>query len=100
MRLTRCLMLALAFLALCGPGVQAATDAVEKLKPQMIPPPAGPDLDLARAVVEYLPDLELLVFEAEVAGTAGRTVPEPRGSMDGAPVLGYVFPTTLQPSDV
>ena len=100
MRTTRLMMLALALLVLCGPGAEAATDAAAKLKPQMDPPPAGPDLDLEHAKVEYRADWDLLVFEAQVAGTAGRTTPEPRGSMDGAPVLGYVFPTTLKPLDV
>ncbi|MBZ0114798.1 MAG: hypothetical protein K8J08_20220 [Thermoanaerobaculia bacterium] len=99
MRMTRPMMLALALL-IFGTGAEAATDAVAKLKPQMDPPAAGPDLDLERAVVEYRPDLDLLVFEAQVAGIAGRTTPEARGAMDGAPVLGYVFPTTLKPSDV
>jgi len=30
---------------------------------------------------------------------AGKTLPKPKGSVDGAPVLGYVFPTTLKPED-
>src|SRR5690606_35206288 len=63
-------------------------------------PAATPDLDLTRAAVRYLPDLDLLVFEQEVEGTAGGTTPEARGQLDGAPVLGYVFPTTLAPEDV
>lgn len=71
-----------------------------KLDPQMTPPPASPDLDLQKATVEYRAELDLLVFEVEVAGIAGQTVPKPRGSMDGAPVLGYVFPTTLKARDV
>ncbi len=100
MTTTRRMMLVLALLALFVPGTGAAADAVAKLKPQMDPPPAGPDLDLERAKVEYHAKLDLLVFEAQVAGIAGRTTPEPRGSMDGAPVLGYVFPTSLKPLDV
>lgn len=53
------------------------------------------DLDLVGASVSYLADLDLLVFEVEVAGAAGETVPTARGQVDGAPVLAYAFPTTL-----
>lgn len=35
-----------------------------------------------------------------LVGKAGATTPEAKGSLDGAPVLGYVFPTTLKPEDV
>ena len=100
MNTTQRMMLSVLTLAIVAPGTTAAAEASSKLKPQMEPPSAGPDLDLEQAVVEYRSDLELLVFEARVAGTAGGTTPEARGSMDGAPVLGYVFPTTLEPRDV
>ena len=61
---------------------------------------ASPDLDLEAVAVRYLKSLDLLVFEQKVAGEAGATFPEARGSLDGAPVLGYVFPTTLSSVDV
>lgn len=64
------------------------------------PTPASEDLDITAARVEYLPDLRILVFQQDVAGSAGATVPDAAGQMDGAPVLGYVFPTTLHPEDV
>jgi len=64
------------------------------------PVPDGADLQLREADVTYDATLDLLVFRMQVAGTAGGTVPQPRGQLDGAPVLGYVFPTTLAPSDV
>lgn len=60
----------------------------------------GPDFDLAAASVTHVSDLDLLVFEQRVAGTAGGTTPKPHGSLDGAPVLGYVFPTSLKSTDV
>lgn len=60
----------------------------------------GPDFDVTRASVSHLTDLDLLVFEQQVAGTAGGTVPRRQGQLDGAPVLGYVFPTTLKPAAV
>ncbi|MBE9011294.1 hypothetical protein IQ250_13865 [Pseudanabaenaceae cyanobacterium LEGE 13415] len=59
-----------------------------------------PALEIRSAQVRYLPDLELLVFEQQVKGTAGSTLPQPVGQLDGAPVLGYVFPTTLKPEAV
>ncbi len=64
------------------------------------PPEKSPDLDLAAASVRHVPELGILVFEVRVVGTAGGTVPKPAGQMDGAPVLGYVFPTSLRASQV
>lgn len=65
-----------------------------------VPGTGSPDLALTAASVRYLADLDLLVFEATVKGTAGGTAPAARGQLDGAPVLGYVFPTTLRAEDV
>ena len=61
---------------------------------------ATPDLAIQDANVSYNSELEMVVFELEVSGEAGRTLPNPAGAMDGAPVLGYVFPTTLRPEQV
>jgi hypothetical protein len=77
--------------------------SIALVAPLAAPPPAaaqgssykGPDFDLTAASVTYLADLDLLVFEQRVAGTAGGTVPAARGQLDDAPVLGYVFPTSL-----
>lgn len=44
--------------------------------------------------------LEQLIFSIEVEGEAGASVPKAVGQLDGAPVLGYVFPTSLKPTDV
>lgn len=44
--------------------------------------------------------LDQVILSIEVRGQAGQTVPKPVGQLDGAPVLGYVFPTNLQPTDV
>ncbi len=60
----------------------------------------SPDLAIEQAEVRYDEGLELLVFSIQVKGEAGRSQPEPAGQMDGAPVLGYVFPTTLKSTDV
>ena len=58
------------------------------------------DLEITDAGIRYMEDLDLLAFELDVQGTAGNTVPRAKGSMDGAPVLGYVFPTNLSSTDV
>jgi hypothetical protein len=64
-------------------------------------PTAGtPDLEVIDARVRHLEVLDLLVFEIDVRGAAGGTTPDPIGSFDGAPVLGYVVPTTLPPAAV
>ena len=67
---------------------------------QVSPTPKTDDLTVKEAKVRYLKDLDLLVFEQKVRGKAGGTLPSAAGQMDEAPVLGYVFPTTLEPADV
>lgn len=67
---------------------------------EVTPVPNSPDLEVREARVRYLADLDLLVFDLQVEGEAGGTVPEVAGHLDRAPVLGYVFPTTLTPGDV
>lgn len=62
--------------------------------------PSSSALEIQSTQVQYMQDLDLLVFEQQLAGTAGATLPQPAGQLDGAPVLGYVFPTTLSPEDV
>lgn len=95
----RCLMALLAMmLVVAGPSL--GTDQGKESSLVSLAPDAGPDLDLESADVRYLEDLDLLVFRQTVAGTAGGTTPTARGQVDGAPVLGYVFPTSLAPSDV
>lgn len=64
-------------------------------------PTAGtPDLEIVAAEVQYLSDLDLLLFDVDVAGAAGGTTPAPQGALEGAPVLGYVVPTNLAPEMV
>jgi hypothetical protein len=59
-----------------------------------------PALELRTASVRYLANLDLLVFEQQVNGQIGSTLPTPVGQLDGAPVLGCVFPTPLKAEDV
>lgn len=58
------------------------------------------DFKIKGVSVTHKPDLGITVWEISVNGTAGKTVPTKNGKLDGAPVLGYVFPTSLKPTDV
>ena len=58
------------------------------------------DFKITNVEVTYHTNLYVLIWEITVAGNAGATTPSPAGKMNGAPVLGYVFPTTLKSSDV
>jgi len=59
-----------------------------------------PDLVIKSTQAKYHAASDSIVMEIETGGTAGRTEPEPAGKLNGAPVLGYVFPTTLKSTDV
>ena len=58
------------------------------------------DFDIEEVKVQKNEKLQQLVFSITVAGLAGNTTPTPAGMLDGAPVLGYVFPTSLTSTDV
>ncbi|BDS15354.1 T9SS type A sorting domain-containing protein [Aureispira anguillae] len=58
------------------------------------------DFSITDVYVKKNNELNQLIFTIEVAGLAGDSTPTPIGSLDGAPVLGYVFPTTLDALDV
>lgn len=58
------------------------------------------DFKIHEVSVKHEPDLGIVVWEISVHGTAGNTTPTKAGQLDGAPVLGYVFPTNLNPTDV
>ena len=58
------------------------------------------DFNITDVHVKKDSELNQLIFTIEVAGNAGDSVPTAIGSFDGAPVLGYVFPTTLNSEDV
>ncbi len=58
------------------------------------------DLKIQKIGAYHDEQLDILVLEIETKGLAGRTVPSKYGALDGAPVLGYVFPTTLSSIDV
>ena len=58
------------------------------------------DFALKEVRVTHKADLGISVWEMSVNGTAGKTTPTKVGQLDGAPVLGYVFPTSLESTDV
>lgn len=58
------------------------------------------NLKITQSEVTYDEGLEHLIFTMTVNGKAGSSVPTPVGQLDGAPVLGYVFPTNLSSTDV
>ncbi|WP_298517868.1 hypothetical protein [uncultured Kordia sp.] len=58
------------------------------------------DFAIKNVKVTHNTDLAVTVWEINVTGNAGKTQPKKAGQLDGAPVLGYVFPTTLKPTDV
>ncbi|WP_420552623.1 hypothetical protein [Tenacibaculum aiptasiae] len=58
------------------------------------------DFTIKKVNVTHHSDLGITVWEINVNGTAGKTVPIKNGQLDGAPVLGYVFPTSLKATDV
>lgn len=88
---------ALALLLLLAPPLFAHGPAAGAHAANVTPIAKTDDLVITGAEVRRDAALDLLVFEMTVKGTAGATRPVPRGQLDGAPVLGYVFPTTLKP---
>ncbi len=58
------------------------------------------DVQIVKASVIHNTDINSTIWEINVKGNAGKTTPVPAGQLHGAPVLGYVFPTTLKPTDV
>ncbi len=58
------------------------------------------DFNIKTVQVTHNANLGVTVWEISVRGMAGKTVPVAVGQLDGAPVLGYVFPTNLEPTDV
>lgn len=60
----------------------------------------SPDLKITNTSIVFDDRLDQLIFTIETEGSAGNSIPTAFGQMNGAPVLGYVFPTTLSPTDV
>lgn len=60
----------------------------------------SPDFKIKSARVVHNKKFGTLEFEIAVAGKAGNTKPTPIGKVHMAPVLGYVFPTSLKAEDI
>ena len=58
------------------------------------------DFQITGVSVTRNAEMGATVWEIKVKGSAGKTTPTPVGRLNGAPVLGYVFPTTLKSADV
>ncbi|WP_456438612.1 hypothetical protein [Psychroserpens sp.] len=58
------------------------------------------DFNINEVTVTHQKDLGITIWEISVKGKAANTTPNKVGQLDGALVLGYVFPTTLKPTDV
>lgn len=87
------ILLAVAAVFACG-----NTD--DTSSPQPVNPNTPPAFDIIAASARYDAELDHLVFTIDVAGEAGAETPVPAGQLDGAPVFGYVFPTTLTSTEV
>ena len=64
------------------------------------PTTTTPTFEIAGADAQYLATTDTFVLSMSVAGEAGAVEPEPLGQVDGATVLGYVFPTTIPPEAI
>lgn len=60
----------------------------------------SPSLKIKSVSVDYRKDLDVMVFNMNLEGPAGKTAPKAIGQLDGAPVVAYVFPTSLKAADV
>ncbi|MBX3240264.1 MAG: hypothetical protein KIT80_02565 [Chitinophagaceae bacterium] len=58
------------------------------------------NFQISSVSVKHSREIAATIWEISVKGQAGKTTPTPAGQLNGAPVLGYVFPTSLQPTDV
>ena len=61
---------------------------------------ASKDLQIKSVSARYDRNLEQVILEITTKGVAGKSIPTAFGQLDGAPVLGYVFPTNLASTDV
>ncbi|MCH9660895.1 MAG: hypothetical protein K0U54_08280 [Bacteroidetes bacterium] len=58
------------------------------------------DFKINKVSITLKANLGVTIWEIDVTGVAGKTIPTQVGALDGAPVLGYVFPTSLNANDV
>lgn len=58
------------------------------------------DFQISKVNVKHSAEIAATIWEITVKGQAGKTTATPAGQLNGAPVLGYVFPTSLKSTDV
>lgn len=58
------------------------------------------DFIIKEVSITHNSGIGVTLWEIQVNGKAGNTTPTKVGQLDGAPVLGYVFPTSLNATDV
>lgn len=61
---------------------------------------SGASFELTAATITYDTRIDSLIFSLDVEDDAASVVPVAAGSVDGAPVLAYVFTTSLSPATV
>jgi len=95
-------------------GVESVLSALDEGAPTHSPtgleqaaPRAWPDaatdpetLDLTATEATYRSDVATFVMTLDTASSVATSIPTPGGTLDGAPVLGYAFPTSIDPSEV
>lgn len=92
------MLAALAMMAISTAKAEVRCDSCKKF--QSAPPGINEaDYAITSASVKHNRKWGQLEFEIIVKGTAGKSVSPAAGKMNGAPVDGYVFPTTLSPED-
>lgn len=66
----------------------------------MTPEAMLPAFDVVTSDARYMSSVDSFVLSLDVAGAAATIQPTALGQTDGAPVLGYVFPTSIAPDTV
>ena len=86
--------------------INSMTCEIERLKRELLSVNlpgefyARDTFQIQSAAVRYEQNLDSLIFEMETKADAGSVMPVPAGGLNGAPVLGYVFVTSLAPAEV
>jgi hypothetical protein len=80
--------------------VEDAAMAPEYSLPKISAQAAPDSFDIIETTVDYISEIDSLIFTMDTLGQPAVMAPLPIGEMNGAPVLGYVFPTSIPPENV
>lgn len=61
---------------------------------------AADSFDIIDTSVDYISEIDSLIFTMDTLGQPAVSAPSPIGQVDGAPVFGYVFPTSIPVENV